>query len=211
MSTSLLATSQSIQSVLLEAMQADPALSAFFPPLGPSVISLATPDDMVDQSLTGVSVWLYRVVRDDYLLNSPPRRLPPDHLRPPPLPLRLHYLMTPMMRGNAGQPAPDTDQHLLGAILRTFHVQPLLSGASLAGSLAGTDGEIAVRLESPGLEELARVWDTLDQPYRASLCYEASVVEVESTRADYSGPPVIISEPQVGPAAIVRPSGGLPA
>lgn len=211
MSTALLATSQSVQGVLLAAMQADAALSAFFPPLGTSVVSLATPDGMVEQDQTGISVWLYRVVRDEHALNRPPLRVPPGQLRPEPLPVRAHYLVTPMMRGNGGQPAPETDQHVLGAILRTFHARPLLAGAALAGALRGSDREIAVRLESPGLEELARVWDTLDQPYRASLCYEAGVVEIESTRPDLAGPPVTISEPETGLATSTPEMIGIPA
>src|SRR5690606_41578835 len=138
MSTALLAASQSLQGVLLAALQADAVLSVLFPPLGSSVVSLATPDGMVELDQTGVSVWLYRVMRDEQLLNQPPRRLPPDRLQPVPLPMRLHYLMTPMMRGNAGEPAPESDQHVLGAILRTFHQQPILFGAALAGPLRGT-------------------------------------------------------------------------
>jgi len=204
MSAALLATSQSLQAALLSALQADAVLSALFPPLGASVVSLASPDGMVGQDQTGVSIWLYRVVRDEQTLNRPPRRLPPDRLRPPPLPMRLHYLMTPMMRGAAGEPAPETDQHVLGAILRAFHVQPLLAGADLAGVLRGTDHEIAVRLENPEIEELARVWDTLNEPYRASLCYEAGVVDIESNRPDGYGPPVMRSEPTIGRAELQR-------
>ena len=209
MSTALLAASQTLQSVILAALQADPALSVLFPPLGPATVSLGTPDDMVAQDQTGVSIWLYRIVRDEQTLNRPPRRFPPDLLRPPPLPLRLHYLMTPMMRGGAGQAAPETDQHVLGALLRAFHVQPILAGAALAGTLRGTDRQIAVRLESPSLEELARVWDTLDEPYRASLCYETSVIEVDSDLPATIGPPVLRSEPQLG-LATPQPATVLP-
>jgi hypothetical protein len=209
MSTALLAASQTLQAVLLRDLQADPVLQLLFPPLGASAVSLATPDGMVAQDQTGVSIWLYRVVRDEQRLNQPPLRLPPDRLRPPPLPMRLHYLMTPMMRGAAGDPAPETDQHVLGAILQTFHTRPLLNGALLAGSLAGTDEELAVRLESPGLEEVARVWDTLEQPYRTSLCYEVGLVEVESTRLEERGPPVLASLPDIGIAARV-PGGAAP-
>lgn len=204
MSAALLATSQTLQATLLAALKADSALSALFPPLGTSVVSLASPDGMVGQDQTGVSIWLYRVMRDEQTLNQAPRRLPPDRLRPPPLPLRLNYLMTPMMRGAAGEPAPETDQHVLGAILRAFHVQPILSGADLAGILRGTDREIAVRLENPALEELARVWDTLNEPYRASVCYEAGVTDIETVRPDGYGPPVMRSEPTLGRAELLR-------
>lgn len=191
MSDALVAASQTLQAVLLARLQEDPVLRLLFPALGTGVVSLASPDGMVQLEQTGVSIWLYRIVRDEQRLNQPQRRLPPDFVRHVPLPLRLHYLITPMMRGAMGDPAPETDQQILGLILRTFHDRPLIAGAELAGSLAGTDGEIAVRLESADIEEIARIWDTLDEPYRTSLCYEVSLVEVASARPDASGPAVL--------------------
>ncbi len=200
MSAALLAASQTLQAVLLARLQEDPVLNLLFTPTGTGVVSLASPDGIVQLEQTGVSIWLYRLARDDQRLNQPPRRLPPDLIRHVPLPLRLHYLITPMMRGALGDPAPETDQQILGLILRTFHDRPLLAGADLAGALAGTDREIAVRLESADLEEVARIWDTLDEPYRTSLCYEVSLVEVESARPDESGPVVLAAWDNVAEA-----------
>lgn len=202
MSAALLSASQTVQSVLLAQLQSDPVLRLAFPPIGASVVSLASPDGMASLDQTGVSVWLYRLTRDDQRLNQPPRRLPPDLIRPVPLPLRLHYLVTPAMRGAGGDPAPETDQQVLGTVLRAFHDQPLISGAALAGELAGTDSEIAIRLESPDIETVARIWDTLDEPYRISLCYEVSIVEVESIQPDETAPPVLLSAPLSGPARL---------
>lgn len=203
MSAALLAASQTLQSVLLARFQEDPVLRPLFPPIGASVVSLASPDGMVQLQETGVSVWLYRLARDEQRLNQPPRRLPPNLTRSVPLPLRLHYLLTPMMRGTGGDPAPETDQQVIGTILRIFHDRPLLAGADLAGALAGTAGELAVRLESADIEQIARIWDTLDEPYRTSLCYEVGLVEVESARPDSVGPPVMASLPGLGLATPV--------
>lgn len=191
MSSALLAASQTLQAVLLARLQEDPVLSALFEPVGPAIVSLASPDGMVTLKLTGVSIWLYRLARDEQRLNQPPRRLPPDFLRHVPLPMRLHFLVTPMMGGATGDPTPETDLQVLGLILRAFHDRPLIAGADLAGALAGTDGEIAVRLEGGDIEEIARIWDTLDEPYRTSLCYEVGLVEVESERPDETGPVVL--------------------
>jgi hypothetical protein len=191
MSSALVAASQTLQAVLRARLQEDPILRPLFDPIGSSVVSLASPDGMVQLQQTGVSIWLYRLARDEQRLNQPPRRLPPEFLRHVPLPMRLHYLVTPMMRGAMGDPAPETDQQVLGLILRAFHDRPLIAGADLAGALAGTDGELAVRLESADIEEIARIWDTLDEPYRTSLCYEVGLVEVESDRPDESGPLVL--------------------
>lgn len=190
MSSALVAASQTLQAVLRARLGVDPILQSMFEPIGSSVVSLASPDGMVMLKQTGVSIWLYRLARDEQRLNQPPRRSPPDFLSHVPLPMRLHYLVTPMMRGAAGDPAPETDQQLLGLILRIFHDQPLIAGADLAGALAGTDAEIAVRFESADIEEIARIWDTLDEPYRTSLCYEVGLVEVASEKPDETGPVV---------------------
>ena len=53
----------------------------------------------------GLSLWLYRVLRDDMRLNDPPERLAPTLFRAPPLPLRLHYLITPVTLTSSLTPA----------------------------------------------------------------------------------------------------------
>jgi hypothetical protein len=46
------------------------------------------------------------------------------------LPLRLHYLVTPLTsRDNAGD--PETEQYLLGKIMQAFYSHPILGGADL--------------------------------------------------------------------------------
>jgi hypothetical protein len=65
--------------------------------------------DNTDKSREGISLWLYRIVRDSERLNDPPLRISSDAVKPPPLPLRLHYLITPITgRANDGE-APDPD------------------------------------------------------------------------------------------------------
>jgi hypothetical protein len=144
---------------------------------GGFTVELATPKEM-GADAQGVSLWLYRVLRDDTRLNDPPRirpRAPGVEVLPPPLPLRLHYLTTPLAAD-----APDTEQKILGRIMQLFHSRPLLSGAVLQGDLAGTDAELSVRLESLTLEELTRIWDALEGSYQLSISYEVSLVNIDS-------------------------------
>src|SRR5213592_4673068 len=83
-------------------------------------VRLQTPTEMRDNTDDeGLSFWLYRVVRDEERVNDPARRISPTQLRPPPLPMRLHYLVTPLTsRDNAGD--PDTEQYALGKVLQLF-------------------------------------------------------------------------------------------
>lgn len=200
MITAMRAASETLRDVLLSHFQSDPGLQMIFTPMGAGVVSLATPDEMVNAGESGVSLWLYRVVRDEQRLNVPPQRLAADRLRPTPLPVRLHYLVTPILSGDAGMPAPETEQHVLGAVLQTFYDLPLINGAALAGDFSGTRVELAVRLESLALEEMTRIWDSLERSYQLCLSYEVGVVVIESARQTSPARPVTIALPEVGPA-----------
>lgn len=200
MITALRASSETLRQRLLDRFGSDPILRLLFVPVGAATVSLSTPDEMALAGEFGVSLWLYRVVRDEQRLNAPPERVGLDRLQPTPLPVRLHYLITPILGADAGVPPPQTEQHILGAILQCFHERPLLSGAALAGDFAGTDAELRIRLESLPLEEITRIWDSLERSYQLCLSYEVSVVRIDNAEPTRLGPPVTVALPELGPA-----------
>ncbi len=155
---------------------------------GGFTVELATPEELGAEA-NGVSVWLYRVLRDDTRLNDPPKLVPRPggvvDVIPPPLPLRLHYLITPLASG-----APDTEQKILGRVMQLFHTRPTLAGSLLQGDLAGTDAELNVRLESLTLEELTRVWDALEGSYQLSISYEVTLANIDSNLQPLRASPV---------------------
>jgi hypothetical protein len=197
MYTSLAATSQTLREWLRASFQADAGPGGLAPLFaGAMDVSLATPREMQGHH-QGLSMWMYRIVRDESRLNDPPRLRPlPDggtELVPPPLPLRLHYLMTPLV-----DDGPDTEQRILGRVLQAFHAHPVLSGADLRGDLGGTAAHLHVRLESLSLDETSRVWEGLGGDYQLCISYEVSLgfvndptlpqraPLVESVRAGYA-------------------------
>ena len=133
MYTALRATSRTLAKFLETKFQADPLLSGFFG--GGMVVSLNTPQEMTEKPAEGLSVWLYRIIRDDQRLNDPPIRISATELQPPPLPLRLHYLMTPVTNEQTGD--PETEQLILGKVLQLFHSHPVLRGADLQAEFSG--------------------------------------------------------------------------
>jgi hypothetical protein len=166
-------------------------------------VRLQTPTEMVqNQGPEGVSLWLYRVVRDEERLNDPARRISPTQLRPPPLPMRLHYLVTPLTR-RENQGDPDTEQYVLGKILQLFHSKPMFRGADLQGQFAGTGTELFVRLETLSLEEITRVWEGLEGSYQLSVSYEVTLVDIESALEPASMTPVSVVLPEYGLAGLV--------
>jgi hypothetical protein len=185
MFTHILAASLTLQGVLQRSFRADPGLAHMFDPAqsGNANVSLATPDDMEAAGDIGISMWLYRLIRDEQTLNQPPRHMTPNLIRREPLPLRAHYLMTPIITGKADKPAPEAEQ-LIGRVLQTFHDEPLISGPDLAGSYEGPAVELAVRPETLGLDETGRIWKGPERSYQLSISYEVAIVVIGSARAD---------------------------
>jgi hypothetical protein len=194
------ATSLTLQQFVTAQIKSDSFLSGATAPftVRGMVVSLQTPREMLEAGREGVSLWLYRAIRDDQRLNDPARRASPNTLAHRPLPMRLHYLATPITtRDNLGD--PDTEQYLLGKILQIFHTTPMLRGAHLRGELMGTEAELSVRLESLALDEISRVWEALDGSYQLSVSYEVTLVDIDSARPPQNGTPVlqVIADPGV--------------
>lgn len=154
-------------------------------PLPGVTVALSTPSEFDGQ---GVSIWLYRVNRNENLLNQPRRRVGADLREQRPLPLNLHYLFTPLMND------PLDEQLLLGRILQLFNDVPVLRGADLHDALAGEDEAFRIHLETLTLEEITRVWSALQESYQTSVSYLVEVVEIDSGLEPEALTPVHVRE-----------------
>jgi len=192
------ATSVTLMEYVRTRLASDPVLASFFDPGsgGTMVVSINNPAEMADANEEGVSLWLYRVLRDPNRLNLPPVRLGPWQIRQPSLPLRLHYLVTPFVRASQTNSA-DLEQRVLGKIMQGFHDHARFRGADLEGDLAGSTQEFQVALETLTIEDLARIWAALNRPYQLSISYEVSVLNIDSELVE-SIAPVHVAEPVSG-------------
>jgi hypothetical protein len=206
MKTAIRAASVTLRELLRDSLEADVDLDVFFAPAqgGTMLVTLDTPEEMVELGREGVSLWLYRVQRDGETLNYPPRRIGPGELRRRPLPLCLHYLVTPIVDHVTRPQAPELEQHVLGRTLQVLHDLGSLRGALLRDDLVGEPIEIFVRLEPLTLEEITRVWDALELPYQLCVSYEVSIVPIYSSRAAEEGEPVDVLQAEYGVAALVE-------
>lgn len=167
---------------LTDAFRAEPLLNALLA-MG-HVISPRTPAEMQTGSppQQGLSVWLYQVDRDEFLLNRPPERVAADLFRRPPVPLDLHYLVTPMSDD------PINEQLMLGKVVQVLNDQAMFSVNPADPEL--TD-ELRITLENPGIDALSRIWTALDQPHRLSISYLLQVVTIDSGEQPERGLPVL--------------------
>jgi hypothetical protein len=184
--TSLAAVSLALQK-LLEGEITDSS----DPQLNGVKVFLYSPKRMKDENENGISLWLYRVNREPDTLNRPPERIGPNRLRAQPLPLTLHFLITPVL----GEPRDE--QSVLGKIVQVLHDHGIIGGAQ-AGPVLGADGtELHIALDGLTLEELARVWDVLKEPYQLSVCYVVQTVSIDSDLDVIVRPPVLTGDERV--------------
>lgn len=195
MFTALRATSLTLARFLQAQFEAEPTLGSLFGGGGGMTVSLNTPQEMVDLGVEGISVWLYRIERDPERLNVPRERPAPDVVRRPALPVRLHYLMTPITRAQTDA-GPETEQALLGKTLQVFNDHPVLGPAEMQDDFRGTDRQIAMRLETLGQDEISRIWDALGGSYQLSISYEASLVTIDSALVPETVAPVTVAVPE---------------
>lgn len=171
------AVSQTLQE-LLESGTAD---------LGVTV-HLLSPKELQADGDTGISLWLYRITRNEYVWNQPPQRPASGQVAYRPVPVNLHYLITPLT-GDA-----ESEQMLLGRILQVLNDNPSLRGAALQDPLPEGNEELRIALDPLSLEELTRIWSALQEPYQTSLTYEVHMIHIDSRRDPRAVAPVTTRE-----------------
>ena len=211
MKTAIRDCSASLRTLLQSELEHDIDLSPYFNPLDPAPdaigtmgVSLNNPEEFRDADLEGVSIWLYLVERDPETLNQPQRRYAADQLTQRPLPLRLHYLVTPQVDHKKRAAATELEQLVLGKILQVFYDTVSLTAGRLVNTLSGRPFEFFVRLEPLSLEQITRVWDALDRPYELCVSYEVSIVPIESAMQPERIVPVDVAMPQMGLARLLE-------
>jgi hypothetical protein len=119
-----------------------------------------------------LSIWLYQVTPNEHLRNAPNLRLRTEefeHL--PPLSLDLYYLLTPL------QADESQNQITLGRALRVLYDNSILTLNAV-----GNVEELHLSICQRSIEELAKVWEAMQKPYRLSVCFEVRVVRIDSER-----------------------------
>jgi hypothetical protein len=175
-------------------------------------IGLPPKDDEVGDGDPRINLFLYRVTENPFLKNQQiPGHGDPNGYGHPPLSLNLHYLVTAYgLTVAAGADLPHDDrtaQQLLGSAMRILHDAPIITPALVSDPvLDGAYEKAKVTLEPLSIEDVSKVWTALNRPYRLSVAYEASLVQIESTEPDRF--PRRVGEPPAGPHTTVIPAVG---
>jgi hypothetical protein len=127
-----------------------------------------------------INLFLYKVEENTFLKNREWTTEPgiPNRLVPPPLSLNLFYLMTPYAPNDAltGNVAA---HQLLGEAMRVFYENAVVPKAYLDAGLKDAREQLQLVNYTLDPEELSRVWNTFAQPFRLSVLYEVSTVQLD--------------------------------
>lgn len=160
----------SLLKLLREGMAPDPVSR-------PELIGMASPADKGDLM---ISVYICSVSennearRTDMLIEG-------DMLRYPPRAIDLECLIT--AHSNADILTRTLDEHrLLGKVAQILHDNSVLRGPMLEGALADSDAGLKIVPVQYGTEDLTRLWQFGDVPYKLSLVYKLGPVMLDSNR-----------------------------
>lgn len=167
-STAIGMVSASLRNLLVGEMRLSPAMD----------VTILAPDE--PGSGRRINLFLYKLAENAFLKNQDWTVRPgaPEQLVAPPLSLSLFYLMTPHapndpLTGNA------TAHQILGEAMRVFHENPVVPPTYLDPGLADAREQLQIAGNALDPEELSRIWSTFAQPFRLSVLYQVSTVQLD--------------------------------
>lgn len=167
-STAIGMVSESLRNLLLGEMRLTP----------PVRVTILAPDE--GGGNRRINLFLYKVQENAALKNMDwqVKRGEPTQLVPPPLSLNLFYLITPYAANDA-QTGNAAAHEFLGEAMRVFYENPIVPQVYLAAGLQDAREQIKIIQNTLDIEELSQVWGTFTQPFRLSVLYEISVVQLD--------------------------------
>lgn len=146
----------------------------------------------------GVNLYMYRTNESPYLKNVdwPGDRSGAPSKPEPALSLELFYLMTPFAARPQPNDTEDAAHRMLGQAMLVLHEHPILNRIHIPGFDADTAlpdfilnsfEDIRVRLHPVSMDELSKIWSTIGKPYRLSVAYEVTLVQLTPTVPSANG------------------------
>lgn len=131
-----------------------------------------------------LSLYLYQVLPNAHINNRQLISSSNGEQHYPPLSLNLFYLLTPLDKSS------ETCLLVLGRAMQVLAAHPIMHNSFLDSQLRPNPPEVRLTLNPLNLEEMTRIWNAFNQPYRVSVCYQVQVVSIDSIRLPVEEPPV---------------------
>lgn len=127
-----------------------------------------------------INLFLYKVEENIFLKNKDweVSSSDPNQIKPPPLSLNLFYLMTAYAQ-NDTELGNVNAHEILGEAMRVMHENPFIPAEHLVDGLSDTREQVKVIQNNIDLDEMSKVWSTFSEPFRLSVPYEVSVIQLD--------------------------------
>lgn len=191
--------------------------------LSPAVdVTILAPDEPAGNRR--INLFLYKLAENPFLKNQDFTVKPgtPNRLVAAPLSLSLFYLLTPYAPNDA-QTGNTTAHEILGDAMRVLYENPVVPKTYLDPGLADAREHLQIASSHDlDMEEQSRIWSTFAQPFRLSVLYKVSTVQLDrlpaaerplpgrvrrvgvpDVRAPFAPPAVTAIAPASGPAGTV--------
>jgi len=180
------AVSKALRRILWDAFDADAVIR---PIVGSeAAIVFGNPTETARDSGNRLSLWLYQITENEHVKNQaplkarvqpvvPPGETPREASQFPPMALNLFFLVTPFAQSG------EADHLLLGKTMQVLYDNASIFLEDVASNVFE---ELRVIFCRVSLEELTRIWESLREPYRLSVCYLIRVTRIDSRRTPTS-------------------------
>jgi len=173
-STAIGMVSSSLRNLLVGEMRLNPALD----------VTILAPDETGGSRR--VNLFLYKLAENPFLKNQDwtVQAGTPNQLVPPPLSLSLFYLLT-AYAPNDPREGNATAHQILGEAMRVLYENPVVPKIYLDPGLADARERVQIASNTLDPEELSRIWSTFSQPFRLSVLYQVSTVQLDRLPATH--------------------------
>lgn len=141
-------------------------------------IGLCGPDDKGDIVL---GLHLYDIRENEEIRGNERQNLDAGRQRAPSAYLTLCYMITAYSKADVKFRAGE-DHKILGKVVQVFHDNPILNMDTLEPAQRAVEMNLRIRMQNMAIEEKQRLWNYPNTPYRVSLFYRVSPIEVESAK-----------------------------
>jgi hypothetical protein len=144
----------------------------------PEIIGLCSPAEKGDFVVT---VYLYSIEESGESRNNQMRSMGTGQLQYPPMAVYLDYLITAHSTADLQSRMLD-ENRILGRVMQIFHDNAIIKGSLLQGCLAEKNEPVRISLKKINVDEMSRIWNFPNIPYKLSVVYRVGPVDLESTR-----------------------------
>ncbi len=139
-------------------------------------IGLCGPDEKGDFS---VGVYLYNIEENYDFKQSGMININYKEQKFPPLILSLYYMITAYSSSDIKFRAIQ-EQRILGRVMQILADNSIINGSDFGNDVMGAD--IRIELLNLSIDEKIKLWNDNTKPYKTSVCYKITPVELESTK-----------------------------